>query len=65
MKLMFFFSKIPLDEARRIVERKCAHPEEIVETINAYLAKGVSLFSIIFKKDEDIRPFVDKVIKKI
>lgn len=57
--------KIPVDEARKIVEKYYMHPETILDTINSYMDKGVTLFLMVLKTEEDIRLFAKNVIKKI
>jgi len=59
------FRKIPLDEARKIVKKTFMPPEAILDTVNSYVGKGITLFLMIFKKEEDIRLFAEDVKKKI
>ena len=60
-----FWRKIPLDEARKFVEKTCRDPEVIRDTVNSYIGKGITLFSMFLKNEEDIRLFAENVMKKI
>ena len=57
--------KIPVAEARKVFEKMCTSPEAVLDTINFYVDKGFSLFIIVFKKEEDIGLFAEKVVKAI
>lgn len=57
--------KITIEEAKRIVEKTYGAPEGIRDAINRYASKGICLFFLNFKHEEDIRPFAEKIMKKI
>jgi len=57
--------KIPLDEARKIIEKTRMHPEAILDTVNSYIDKSVTLFLMVLNNEENIRLFAENVMKKI
>jgi len=59
------WGKMPIDEAREIAEKTCTTPEGLLDTINFYAEKDVTLFTAIFRKEKDIGLFAEEVMKEI
>jgi F420-dependent oxidoreductase-like protein len=56
---------VALDEYRKRLGPVKGTPEQCIEAMNAYIDKGVSLFTIAFPQPEDAEFFATEVIRKL
>jgi alkanesulfonate monooxygenase SsuD/methylene tetrahydromethanopterin reductase-like flavin-dependent oxidoreductase (luciferase family) len=56
---------VTLDEYRKRLGPVKGTPEQCIEAMNAYIDKGLSLFTIVFPQPEDAEFFGTEVVRKL